>query len=168
METEEYILFCGHKNGNYLDVFSQWYPSEFKENDQIFKNAEQYMMAKKALLFNDDESYKKIMSMNQPSIIKELGRQVKKFNHVIWDQHKYKIILEGNLLKFSQNPKLMEYLLMTKDKFMAEAAPYDNIYGIGLTAENAIRIPKDEWPGENLLGHALMEVRKEYQKLNKL
>lgn len=117
------------------------------------------MMAKKALLFNDYFYYKKIMANTNPSEIKRLGKKIRNFDINVWNDNKYQIILEGNYLKFSQNLKLKKKILETKNKIIAEASPYDNIYGIGLSAKCAINMDPNEWPGENLLGKALMEVR---------
>lgn len=53
----------------------------------------------------------------------------------------------------------MKRLLETSDKTIVEASPYDKIWGIGLKKEAAVKIPEAQWPGENLLGKALMVVR---------
>ena len=76
-----------------------------------------------------------------------------------WDKMKYKIVLDGNLLKFSQNEELKQFLLSTGDKILVEASPYDKVWGIGMLAENFECINPGAWNGENLLGFALMEVR---------
>ncbi|MDE6363162.1 MAG: NADAR family protein, partial [Lachnospiraceae bacterium] len=72
---------------------------------------------------------------------------------------KYAIVLNGNYLKFSQNPQLKNFLLHPGNKVLVEASPYDGIWGIKMaqteqTAQNPLH-----WRGQNLLGFALMEVR---------
>ncbi|XWV24509.1 hypothetical protein QJ856_gp0067 [Tupanvirus deep ocean] len=167
METDKYILFCGHTpNQAGVHVFSQWYPAKFVENVNEnttieYQNAEQYMMAHKALLFGDSFYFDKIMETNNPFMIKKYGRQICDFNPDIWDKHKFDIVTEGNRLKFGQNPALMKRLLETGNKTIVEAAHYDKVWGIGLKAEDAIKIPEAQWPGQNLLGKALMVVRDE-------
>ncbi|MBQ7595228.1 MAG: DUF1768 domain-containing protein [Eubacterium sp.] len=47
---------------------------------------------------------------------------------------------------------------------MAEASPYDKVWGIGLSANDAYNTPQINWRGENLLGKALIEVRNYYIK----
>ena len=138
---------------------SQWYPCFFMEDGVTFSTAEQYMMSRKALLFNDEETYEKIMSVTHPSDCKKLGRLVKNFSPVVWDKNKYDIVLKASMLKFSQNPACLDYLLKTEDAILAEASPYDRIWGVGLPEEDErIRNPR-LWRGENLLGFALMEAR---------
>lgn len=138
---------------------SQWYPCRFTEDGVTYTTAEQYMMARKARLFNDEETYLKIMSATHPSDCKKLGRLVRNFSPRLWDSNKYSIVLNGSLLKFSQNPACRDFLLKTGDAVLAEASPYDQIWGVGLAQEDErIRNPKS-WRGENLLGFALMEAR---------
>ena len=142
-------------------VFSQWYPSQFEEGGVTFNNAEQYMMAHKALLFKDNYHYEKIMESTDPSVIKNYGKRIKNFNQSIWNKYKFEIVTQGNRLKFQQNSDLMEILMKTNGKMLVEASPYDKIWGIGLSESKAVQIPQDEWPGQNLLGKALMKVRNE-------
>ena len=169
METEKYVFFYGHAPNNLgLQVFSQWFPITFteyieKDTPIIYSNMEQYMMVHKALLFGDHYYLEKIMGTTQPALIKQYGRKIRGFDPDIWDGHKFDIVVEGNRLKFSQNPALMKRLLETNDKIIVEASPYDKIWGIGLKKEVAVNIPESKWPGQNLLGKALMIVREENQ-----
>ncbi|AZL89123.1 hypothetical protein QKC54_gp0719 [Megavirus baoshan] len=169
METNKYLFFYGHKKNKLgTEIYSQWYPCIFIEKicDGVeikYYNAEQYMMANKALLFGDGDILSKILDEKNPSKIKSLGRKIQNFNNDYWDKYKYDIVVSGNRLKFEQNPKLMEQLQNTGNKILVEASPYDKIWGIGLTANQAIKISESKWPGENLLGKALMQVRKESQ-----
>ncbi len=68
-------------------------------------------------------------------------------------------MVEGNKAKFGQNPSIREFLLSTGDALIAEASPYDGIWGICLDRETAMKGTVEQWKGENLLGCALMEVR---------
>ncbi|WP_242866848.1 NADAR domain-containing protein [Abyssisolibacter fermentans] len=52
------------------------------------------------------------------------------------EKRRYSIVLNGNFAKFLQNEKLMKFLMQTKNKVLVEASPYDNIWGIGMSAEN--------------------------------
>ncbi len=61
-------------------------------------------------------------------------------------------------LKFSQNQELKTLLLSTGDSILVEASSYDKIWRIGLNEYDAKKTKIEDWPGENLLGKALMEV----------
>lgn len=122
------------------------------------------MMAGKAKLFDDQEVFKEILTAETPNQAKSLGRKVKNFDPKIWDEHKYEIVKQGNLLKFSQNEKFKEFLLSTNDKILVEASPYDTIWGIGMLETDPRAENPQQWNGENLLGFALMEVRDELKR----
>ena len=160
-EKFEYIFFWGHHQKDIVTktCLSQWYECKFTVDGKIYHTAEQYMMAQKAILFDDLEILQMIMRADNPGKYKELGRKIRRFDRKIWDKHKYDIVVSGNTAKFSQNPELLGFLLKTGNKILVEASPYDRIWGIGMP-ENAPDIEDPfKWKGENLLGFALMDVR---------
>lgn len=117
------------------------------------------MMAQKALLFNDQKMFEKIIACNKPAEAKELGRYVTGFDEQVWNESKYEIVKNGNIHKFNQNAALLNYLLNTGDRVLVEASPVDRIWGIGLAQDDEDITNIYTWRGENLLGFALMEVR---------
>jgi ribA/ribD-fused uncharacterized protein len=144
--------------------FSQWQRSYFVADNNRYNCAEQYMMGRKALIFNDLETFDKIVSANHPKQIKSLGREVRNFNATLWDNVKYSVVLNGNFYKFTQNDEMLKILISTGDKIIVEASPLDKIWGVGLSEENSIIENPNDWKGKNLLGFALMEVRDELKK----
>lgn len=165
-ENTEFLFFWGHtvKDEITKACFSQWFPFEFQENGNIYKTAEHYMMAGKAKLFNDDEILEQILETETPNQAKSLGRKVRNFDPEIWNEHKYEIVKQGNLLKFSQNEEFKKFLLSTDNTILVEASPYDKIWGIGmLESDENIKNPL-LWNGENLLGSALVDIRDELRE----
>jgi hypothetical protein len=138
---------------------SQWWKSPFVENNIQFLNCEQYMMFHKANLFNDLQIASEILSTNNPKIAKDLGRQVKNFNQTLWDKNKYNIVYNGNYLKFKNNKKLLTLLLETSPKLLVETNPRDLIWSNGLSEEQSKITPEKMWPGQNLLGKILTQIR---------
>lgn len=158
----EYVLFWGSKgDGIGKHCLSQFYPIHFVIDSIIYRSAEQYYMAQKALFFNDKEILTKIMKSRSPLEIKKLGRKVANFNQGQWEAVRFEIVVKGNAAKFGQNRKLHEYLKSTKGSILVEASPYDSIWGIGLSENDTEVHDPCQWPGENLLGFALMKVRDE-------
>lgn len=163
-EKLSYVFFWGE---NYENGFlSNWLPCKFIVDNVEYWCTEQYMMAKKAELFGDSEVQSEIMSSKNQKEIKDLGRKVHNFDSELWDKNKIKIVYEGNLAKFSQNESLKVKLLNTCDGILAEASPYDKIWGIGRSVKDGeiIKNPNN-WVGQNLLGFTLMDVREALKTL---
>ena len=142
--------------------FSNWYRRPFVIDGIQYPHVEQYMMSQKARLFHDDVRYAAILRTENPNDCKKLGKQVTPFDPKIWDGAKYEIVKAGNRAKFEQNPDLKAQLLATGTAILAEASPRDKIWGIGKTARTAAEVDPSEWPGKNLLGKILMELREEF------
>ena len=167
--SEKYIFFWGHKEKEVpvtKNCLSQWYDCEFIVNGIKYHTAEQYMMSQKALLFEDKEINEKIMNSKTPKEYKELGRQIKNFSSDKWELNKFDIVVKGNIAKFSQNEKLKQFLINTKDKILVEASPYDKIWGIGMSEDDKDILDESKWKGQNLLGKAIMKAREFIKKEN--
>ena len=163
----DYVFFWQTDEGKGYSskgCFSQWQTSNFIAEARRYFCAEQYMMGRKALAFDDLETFEKIMSANHPREIKSLGRKIKNFDQTEWDYVKYSIVLNGNFYKFTQNEKMLEVLLSTENKILVEASPFDEIWGVGLSEDDEKIKNPNYWKGQNMLGFALMEVRDEIKK----
>jgi ribA/ribD-fused uncharacterized protein len=157
-ETETLYLFWEHQ-------FGQWSKRDMVDLDgTVYNCCEQFMMAKKALLFKDQSLFAKILATPSPKEQKQLGREVANFDAPIWDRNKFAIVWMANFLKFSQHPDLKERLLNTGDKILAEASPVDLIWGIGFAAKDDEALDPAQWRGQNLLGEVLMSVRDALRK----
>jgi|SRR5262245_34792703 len=158
----EFLFFWGHtakgmRIGKH--VLSQWWPASFSVDSCRYPTAEHYMMAEKAKLFGDDQAFAAILTSQNPSKAKALGRKVRGFDEQIWSNHRFDITVRGNTAKFEQNPELKDWLLGTKRQVLVEASPRDKIWGIGLAADDKRALNPKTWRGLNLLGFALMKAR---------
>jgi len=162
-ESLKFLFFWGHQNkqGEQLGLFcfSQWCELPFIVDGITYRTAEHWMMANKALLFDDLKTYEKILQAKSPGAAKELGRQVLGFDDQVWLAKRYDIVVTGNIHKFNQHTEFANFLINTNDRVLVEASPVDKIWGIGLS-KNAEQIDNPYfWNGQNLLGFALMEAR---------
>ena len=159
METDNSIYFYSHTGK--FGYMSNFYYCEFTDPESkiTYNCSEQYFMYKKCLLFDPENKLllKQILDTSNPHEIKAYGRKVKNYNEDIWNKKRYKIMLNGLLLKFTIS-ELRKKLLSTNNKILYEASKYDNIWGIGFSATDAIITDKKKF-GQNLLGKCLMEVR---------
>ena len=153
--TPVFFWFADGENG-YL---SNWYPADFTVDGLLFHNMEQFKMYNRAILFGDEASAKEILETADPETAKNLGMAAQPADEALWDANCYNIIVKGLMGKFGQNEDLRAQLLSTGNRPMAEARPFDPVNGIGLSAEDAANTPMEQWPGTNLLGKALMEIR---------
>ena len=160
------LFFFGHQplpNGKIgTSCLSQWWAAPFEVDGERYATAEHYVMAGKARLFGDEAIATHILQSTAPEEAIELGREVRGFEQSLWVGARYGIVVAANLAKFTKRPELGLYLSQhTADKILVHANPNDQLWGIGLAA-NDIRARKPtEWRGKNLLGFALMEVRDE-------
>jgi len=163
-DSFDYLYFWGHTKPKSEAVnkacFSQWYEGyPVVEGENTFATAEHYMMWRKAKLFNDNVAAEKCLKSTDPREVKAIGRSVRNYDDKLWSEKRYDAVCQGNMHKFSQHPKLKEYILSTDYAVLVEASPYDKVWGIGLNPQEASQKTPHDWKGMNLLGYALMEVR---------
>ncbi len=161
----KWLLFWGHKHSKDGSLgktcFSQWWDGHPFEVDGIaYRTAEHFMMAEKARLFGDEKTCARVLEAASPAEAKKLGRLVGNFDEQAWLAARNDIVVRGNEAKFSQHPHLKDFLLGTGDRVLVEASPVDRIWGIGLAATDPGAEDPKQWRGLNLLGFALMEVRR--------
>lgn len=163
----KWAFFWGHtpsKDGSITkSCFSQWWEGHPFELDGVrYATAEHFMMAEKARIFEDQAAREEIVEARTPAIAKKLGRQIANFDDQIWLQHRWDIVVRGNMAKFGQHDHLRAFLTQTGDRILVEASPFDRIWGIGMAASHPDAEKPENWKGLNLLGFALMEVRKQF------
>ena len=159
----DFLMFWGHRppaaGGVGKGCLSQWWPVDFAVDGMTYPSAEHFMMAAKALLFGDTETADRIRQAPHPGAAKALGREVRGFDEQRWAQRRFDLVVAGNLAKFSQHQDLLGFLVGTGSLVLVEASPQDAVWGIGLAADDDRAASPENWPGLNLLGFALMEVR---------
>ena len=139
---------------------SNWYLSDFRVNGVSYSSMEQYMMHQKALCFEDQVNAQNIMGTDDVAEIKAYGRLVEGYDDHVWNGLRQIIVYEGLMAKFTQNEDLKQKLKDTGDAVLCECAVRDKIWGIGLSMKDPDRFDRRKWRGQNLLGYALMAVRK--------
>lgn len=105
-----------------------------------------------AMKTSDVTEKRKIAAVNNPALAKQMGRAVKLRED--WEEVKNQVMLDILRLKFS-DPDLAKLLAATGDAKLAELNSWhDNYWGSCTCRRCGNR-------GKNVLGHLLMEVRKE-------
>lgn len=174
ISTEQFMMFSKAKTfgdeqtaQRIINIFN-----EFQKEPGVFKNWEEKVCFQLITAFKDCKITKEQILSDKESIdawnnihkkIKQLGREVKNYDDSIWSEKRSKVVGVGLREKFNQNPDLKETLMNTGDSILVEASPYDKIWGIGLSATDAKKTPADKWPGMNLLGGLLTDLKQYYK-----
>jgi len=159
LDGEDFIFFL-------KGPFSQWVKSPFTVNFINYCCCEQFMMAGKALFFDDVDTYYQIMDTKSPSKHQQLGRQVKDFDKDEWSLVARRIVYNGNYAKFTQNEHFKYLILSTGDATLVETNPRDSIWGIALAEGDPRALSRSTWLGTNWLGEVLTQVRNDIRRLS--
>ena len=156
--TDKHVFFWGEWPSN-------WFKCHFTVNhdgkELEFFNSEQYFMWMKAITFGDEEIAEEILKKGKnPKTAKALGRKVKNYDDKVWNEKRFDVMLDANMLKYAQNAELNHLILdpSFNGKKFVEASPLDGIWGIKCGEEEALD-DESNWNGLNLLGKVLDEVR---------
>jgi N-glycosidase YbiA len=165
------IYFYGGPFSNFVGgPFVVNYPQPWFESDglstswysALYPTIEHFYQASKAISQHD---HRVIREADHPGIAKRLGNAERSWAPGCaslpllrddWEDVKYRVMLNGLQAKFYSD-HFGHYLLETGDAYIAEDSPSDYIWGI--------RDAEGGFTGQNLLGKALMEVRKELRGL---
>ena len=145
---------------------SQLWSAPFEVDGETYLTAEHYVMVGKARLFGDEAMAGHIFETPAPEEAIALGREVRGFDRPTWMAARQDLIVAANRAKFTLRPELGVYLTQhTGQKILVHTNPGDLVWGIGLAANDIRARSPLEWPGKNILGFALMDVRDELRCL---
>lgn len=151
-------------------VFSQWYDkAPFTRNGIKFRTAEHSMMYFKGIVFGAPHNLiSAILDAPHPREAKALGRKIPNFNEEVWDPLAPDLVAAGSYAKFEQNPHALEHLIRTNGTTLVEAAPWDKIWGIGLSADDPRAFQRITWLGLNKLGETLTRVGRTFNAVERM
>lgn len=129
-------------------VFSSFSNHSIRDGDKVYDSGEHRYQAHKA---SNEEDHEKIRKTKGCKACKSLARSIDL--RPDWEEVKFDIMLDTIRLKVAQYEFIKEKLLETGDEEIAEDSPYDAIWGLG-----------PDGKGQNLLGKAWMQVRKELRE----
>ena len=168
MQKQDNTILCFYHEYEENGYLSNWYRSMFEYAGISYSSVEQYMMYQKVSMFRQYDLAQKILDAEDPAEIKKFGRtRFPEFDAELWDKTCYAIVKRGIRAKFEQNPDLLNLLLNTEEKVLAECSAKDTKWGIGIAVDDAERYQPNKWKGKNYLGRILMEVRDELRLLSK-
>lgn len=128
------------------------------EHGNTFRTMEHYIMYHKAMLMNDPPSARLVLAAKHPAQAKVIGRAIVNWDEALWARERESILFRGLMLKARQHKVVRDILDLSGDRIVAEASPYDAIWGTGCSKH--VTDPR-KWRGTNILGKAWMKVRAE-------
>ena len=153
-ENEEMVCFKG-ENATFSN-FNKDFP--IVVDGKTFKCNEQYIVYRKAEMFNDEEAAEQVMGMTDPRKMKQLGHNIRHYNHKVWQENCVEVITHCNEVKYTTHENAMKALLATKGKKIAEATQSKE-WGVGISLDNEDCLNYSRWTGQNKMGVILMEIR---------
>ena len=162
---EKPVLFFGADEGKgEWRGLSNMYEAPFQVDSITFPTVEHYFQWSKAKKFGDGFIADKILKTPSPKAVKSLGKKVKDFDKEVWDKVKDGVMRTGVKAKFMQHPDLKTKLMETGVKPIGEASARDKYWGIGTSADTSKANDPTKWPGKNVLGKMLADLRKELKE----
>ncbi|MDO4798483.1 MAG: NADAR family protein [Coriobacteriales bacterium] len=142
-----------------LGFCSNWHEVGLEFLGTRFPTAEHWIMWQKARVMGDWASADAILEAPSPKRAKELGRLVSPYDGPLWRDVREQLAYVGVREKFLQNPHIAEALIATGSAVLAEASPYDRVWGVGIGVDDEGFSDLTGWRGDNLQGRVCMRVR---------
>ena len=150
VDTPDGVAFQGKHA--YLSNLSY---SPFVDNGAGYQCAEQFIQLGRAKIAKDKQKEAKVRDAECPYDMIRVGKQIKlDESH---DAEVYKLVVKAAVLKFQQNPVLLEKLKKVKGHIYE--ATKTKRWGCGLTIAQHKQIKHGTTPDQNLFGQVLENIR---------
>ena len=121
--NEEVYCFMTEKSP--FSNFNMDFPVVIK--GQAYNCNEQYIQSQKAKIFNDRESYDKIMASVDPREMKTCGKRISGYSDTVWKkQHSHQVVMDCVRTKVYNYDRMQELLLATGDRIIGEGQCWDS------------------------------------------
>ena len=161
---EPVYFFSGNPALDENKYLSNMFEASMQVDGITFPTVEHYFQWSKAKMFGDAEIEKKILATASPKSVKSYGKKVKEFKKEEWEAKKDNVMKIALKAKFTQHPELRKKLQETGTRPLAEANPRDKYWGIGTSSDTSKAKDPSKWPGKNVMGKLLAELRTELQE----
>lgn len=128
-------------------------------NNDISNTSEKWFMMYKALYFNDINTFNLIAKSKTPKKSKSLGRTICNYDEGQWNYVREGFMMASLRKKYEVCQEFRDLLNSNNEKYFVEASPYDRIWGVGFSVDNAPKNWRD-W-GQNLLGRCLTKLSRD-------
>lgn len=162
--VEPVFFFSGNPALNETRYLGNMYEAPIQVEGTNFPTVEHYFQWAKAKQFGDAAAQAKILKTPSAKSVKSYGKKVVGFDEDAWNEKRVSVMKTAVKAKFMQHPDLLKKLRETGDRPLAEADPRGKFWGIGTSAETSKAKDPAKWPGKNMMGNILMELRAELKE----
>lgn len=135
---------------------SNFYPVSVEVNGQRYNSSEQAYQHSKAIICDRDDVAKEIKESEDPKKVKKHGDKIDTSEQ--WESIKVETMKCILVSKFMQNKELKSKLLETNNSPLMECST-NTFWGTGWKLDSMEWAKSHNYPGKNVLGKLLMEVR---------
>lgn len=135
---------------------SNFYPCNVRMENKSFCSAEQAFQYTKCVICEREDAGVYVMQVQDPAVIKSMGGKV--FTTVEWEMKKSDMMKCILISKFNQNPELKAKLNATGSTPLYECTQ-SRFWGAGWLIDSPQWEKTSNFPGKNVLGKLLMEIR---------
>ena len=101
-----------------------------------------------------------VLKARTPGEAKRIASQIKDEDpNVNWHVIKYDVMRDVLMAKINSNQEIKAYLMSTGDRLLVEASPSDSFWGSGFSHALTRSTLPEKYPGKNMLGRLLCEIR---------
>ena len=161
---EPVFFFSGNPALNETLFMSNMFEAPMQIEGTTFPTVEHYFQWSKAKQFGDAASQAKILKTASAKSVKAYGKKVTPFDAEVWKEKAVQVMKAALKAKFMQHPDLLAKLRATGDRPIAEADPRGKYWGIGTSADTSKAKDPTRWPGQNMMGKLLTELRTELKE----
>ncbi len=140
----------------------------FEINSRTWPTAQHFVSGRLAQLTGNKQAFDRIMSKNDSAHAARMFLELlnvenpNKLN--LWREKRYEVLVRCTFWKALKNEEALRYLLSTGKQILVATSKYNDTFGAGIGRDSSdLKFPQ-RWPGQNLLGFALMESRKKLRQ----
>ena len=149
-----------------LNPLSNFHPAKFSIEGRTFHCSEQYIQWKKAELFKDVNTMKKVERAKTGHQCKEAGKSTSNFKKTVWEQRASELCKPGIQQKFIENRTPRDVLLhKTSGKRIVECTK-ETPWGCGVALKDDNCLIPTKWTSQGIMGTMLEEIRQELTSYN--
>ena len=144
-----------------LNPLSNFHRAPFTYENFTYHCSEQFIQKKKAELFKDTSSVKKIEEAKTGLDCKLLGNKIANSKKSTWEKRAKELCTPGIKQKFIENREaLITLIKATGQKSIAECTK-DTVWGCGIVLQDDNCLVKSEWINQGIMGEILEGVRRD-------